>query len=181
MHIVNVTVEVARWWLHIGFIIQELDVIKRGCEVSSSKKTPQPSGYFLHNEYLSCGSFARGIGVLNAKSLHRVKEMVVQVQGRKIYEVLLHRCHPSPKVSLDQAWWEAGWGWQLGGSKGDPPPAWRGLSCSQSHSFALARKCLGVFNINENHALCIQNEDEVAAWLKYSNGRRSRGNLQLPP
>lgn len=36
-------------------------------------------------------------------------------------------------------------------------------SCSQSHSFALARKCLGVFNSNENHALCIQNEDEVAA------------------
>lgn len=38
------------------------------------------------NEYLSCGSFVRDKGVLNAKSLHRLKEKTVQVQGRKIYE-----------------------------------------------------------------------------------------------
>lgn len=38
------------------------------------------------NEYLSSGSFVRGKGVLNAKSLHRLKEKTVQVQGRKIYE-----------------------------------------------------------------------------------------------
>ena len=54
-------------------------------------KKKNQSGYFLHNEYLSCRSFVRGTGVVNAKSMHRLKEMTVQVQGRKIYEALLHR------------------------------------------------------------------------------------------
>lgn len=37
----------------------------------------------LYNEYLSCGSFVRLMGVVNAKSLHRLKEITVQVQGRQ--------------------------------------------------------------------------------------------------
>lgn len=37
----------------------------------------------MHNEYLSCGSFVRLTGVVNAKSLHRLKEITVEVQGRK--------------------------------------------------------------------------------------------------
>lgn len=47
------------------------------------KAKPKEWVIFLHNEYLSWGSFIRLTGVVNAKSLHRLKEITVEVQGRK--------------------------------------------------------------------------------------------------